>query len=236
MSQWNELADVFGSDGDSGGNNIPDVAADNIYIAWPSIIKGIEKNLINTGHLHALDFGCGGGLFCKKLHQLGFQVSGCDESTALVMAAQENTPQAVSVSQCETIFGQQTSFDLITSIMVFPFIEEFERVLEKLTSLLKRNGLVIFAAFNPAFIKANSDDNFFSGFEDSKSGYIQFKSELKIPLYNRSESDYRMLFEQYGYEQVYLDYPAFNKAFLTKYPMPFATETAEYLIQGFIKK
>ena len=101
---------------------------------------------------------------------------------------------------------------------------------------MKPNALLIYAVFNPKFIEENSKTNIFTGFTSNQTGYMELKKGVKIPVHNRTESEYRDIFEKYGYEEVYKDLPAFTEEFLKKYKMPFSTQSPEYLIQGFRRK
>ena len=42
MGQWDRLVDIFGCRWDE--ENIPACAADNMLIAWPSLIAGIQHH------------------------------------------------------------------------------------------------------------------------------------------------------------------------------------------------
>lgn len=231
MNQWNQLTDIFGCTWNE--DEIPECAADNICIAWPSIINCIKKTLGESTNVKALDFGCGGGLFCRELHRVGFEVTGFDESEELIKTAKMNTPDEVTITNSNTILRQNAKYDLITSIMVLQFIDDIGSTIGKITSLLGQNGLIVFAVFNPTFIEENSNDNIFSNFETYRTGYMELKKGFKIPVYNRTESDYRNLFENKGFEEVYIDYPPFTNEFLAKYELPFSTKQPEYLIQAF---
>lgn len=233
MNHWNQLTDIFGCKWNE--DAIPECAADNICIAWPSIINGIERAFNKPTRLNALDFGCGGGLFCRKLHEMGFAVTGYDESEELIKKARVNTPKEVTITNSSTIAAQNGRYDLITSLMVFQFIDNIDSTIKNTISLLKPNALIIFAVFNPKFIEENSKNNIFTDFTSNQTGYMELKKGVKIPVYNRTESDYRNIFEKFGYEEVYLDLPAFTEEFLNKYKMPFSTKSPEYLIQGFRK-
>ena len=231
MNQWNQLADTFGCAWDE--NIIPECAADNICIAWPSILKCIEKEIPESDGLKALDFGCGGGLFCRKLSQQGFKVTGYDQSTELVVSAKRNTPNEVIITSSTSVMVQNGAYDLISSIMVLQFIKDIEPVIDSILSVLNPNGLVLFAVFNPKFVDDNSNGSVFSDFEDYRAGYMELKEGVKIPVYNRNELEYREIFESRGLKEVYLDHPIFTKEFLAEHEVPFSTTHSEYQIQGF---
>lgn len=231
MNQWNQLADVFGGSWDEG--EIPECVADNICIAWPSILKCIDIEFPESRGNHVLDYGCGGGLFCRKLSQIGFSVTGYDESHALIKSANLNTSSEVIITSSNLEMVKGGKYDLVSSIMVFQFIMDIESTIDSISSIIKPGGLVIFAVFNPRFIEENSGGDVFSGFDSYQTGYMALKEDLKIPVYNRNEDEYREMFVKNGFEEVYLDYPEFTKEFLDRHKMPFSTRHSEYQIQGF---
>lgn len=234
MNPWDHLADIFGR----GGNEdaIPEYAADNICIAWPSMMRCMGTVFPRLAHLKVLDFGCGGGLFCRKLFSLGLEVTGYDPSAELIKAARANNPEAVTLTRSLARAAQQAPYDLITSIMVFPFIPDIDAAVQKLASLLKPRGLIVYAAFNPEFISDNSDNKIFSSLADNQTGYLELKQGVRIPFFIRTASEYQRVFERGGFRQVYLEFPAFTEAFLKKYPMPFSTRHPEFIIQAFRKR
>ena len=231
MNHWNQLTDIFGAVGDE--NIIPESAADNICIAWPSILACIERAFPEISNVKALDFGCGGGLFCNKLFKMGFEVTGYDESQELIKSATLNTNDEVTVTGSKSVMIKKGKYDVVSSIMVLQFIEDIDLAIDSILSVLKPEGIVIFAVFNPKFIEDNSNGKVFSGFDNYQSGYMELKEGYKIPVYNRTESKYREIFSSRGLEEVYLDYPAFTKEFLGEHEMPFSTKHSEYQIQGF---
>lgn len=233
-TQWNQLSDIFSCTCED--ESIPECAADNICIAWPSIKKCIKNGFENRARPKVLDFGCGGGLFCKELYRMGFDVTGYDPSEELAKAAQFNTPPEVTVTDSATIAAQNGKYNIITSIMVLQFIDDIESTISNILSLLEPGGLVVYAVFNPSFIEANLIDSIFTGFDKSQMGYMELKKGVKIKCYSRTELEMRSVFDKFGYEEIYLDYPEFTEDFLRKYKLPFSIKHSEYLIQAFRKK
>lgn len=233
MNQWDQLVDIFGCRWND--EVIPESAADNMCIAWPSVIHCIQNAFDRTARLKALDFGCGNGLFCRKLHEMGFEVTGYDQSEKLIRIARENTPKEVTITNSSTVVEQKGKYDLLTSIMVFQFISDIDSTIKNVISLLKPHGLIVCAVFNPEFIKENLTSTVFAGFTNSQTGYMELKKGVKISLFNRGASDYRYIFEKLGWKEVYWDLPAFTEEFLEKYKVSFSTRHPEYLIQGFRK-
>jgi len=55
QNEWDKLSDSFNTHGEL--SKVKSEVADNILIAWPSILKGIQLIQQNGTHLHALDYG-----------------------------------------------------------------------------------------------------------------------------------------------------------------------------------
>lgn len=230
-NQWNELVDIFGCEAID--DTVPETAADNILIAWPSIIRGIEQHFSTLNNLTALDYGCGGGLFCHKLHQLGFQVSGYEPSIELARVARRNVPAAVSISHTPDIITD-TPYDLISAIMVLPFIDDIDATIATLANRLTRNGMLIYAVFNPDFVADNlAQQQIFKPGDRPEVALLEFKPGLKVPFTIRSAADYRRRFENHGLQECYLDLPPFTDSFIQRYGVSFATHHPEFLIQAF---
>ena len=233
-NQWNELTDIFGCTWNE--ETIPETAADNICIAWPSIINGIEQSLSNKEDIVALDYGCGGGLFCRQLHSMGFQVTGYDQSEALIKSAQFNVPAGVTITNDTNVIESGQKYDLVTAIMVLQFIDNIEEVIATIAKTLNKDGLIIYAVFNPAFVHDNMGDNqLFIPSSRHDIAYMELKPGIQIPFYIRSDMEYRRLFNQLGMEEIYRDLPPFTADFIEQYGVPFSTLHSEFLIQAFRK-
>lgn len=231
-NQWDELADIFGQT-ETSDKGIPETAADNIFIAWPSILHGIENNLSTSHNPAALDFGCGGGLFCQKLHSLGYQVTGYEPSAELAMLAQQQVPDEVIIGQAQDVFGK-SRYQLITSIMVLQFVEEIEDTIAMLANSLSRDGILIYAVFNPAFVYDNmARQQLFTPGDKQDLAYMELKPGVNIPFTVRAAADYRALFEKYGMKECYSDLPPFTASFIDQYGIKFSTQHSEFLIQAF---
>jgi len=188
--QWNELADIFACSWHD--DQIPEAAADNICIAWPSMIKGMEQSLPDKVAMTALDYGCGGGLFCRQLQTMGFQVRGYEPSEQLAAAARSNVPTDVLITSDPQTMRSDQRYDLITSIMVLQFIDNIEQTIESLANSLDKDGVIIFAVFNPAFVHDNmAGRQLFKTADSSNMAHMELKPGIQIPFYLRSAQDYR---------------------------------------------
>ena len=124
MSQWDKLSGRF--DTHKNQLEIDPSAADNILIAWPSLLRGIEGVQRSGRGLKVLDFGCGTGGFCKELQRHKYDVTGIDSSAGMIEIAKRNLPSTVHIYgpfEDDISQLQEAPFNLITAVMVFQFIE-----------------------------------------------------------------------------------------------------------------
>jgi S-adenosylmethionine-dependent methyltransferase len=122
-------------------------------ITWNQI-----EDYINKGKsLKILDVGCGFGLTCIWLSELGHQVTGIDITPEMIDTAKQKAEEKGQnitflkgdieslehTLQCET-------FDFIICHNVLGYIENPIDILEKLRSLLKKDGYISIINHNPA--------------------------------------------------------------------------------------
>lgn len=216
--------------------------ADNVVIAWPEILQIIEKQK-QSKQLRILDYGCGTGGLCERLAMDGHIVTGVDISKRMIAIAQDSSPHSI-----EYIVGDHTSpklsdhsFDVVTSIMVFQFVEDIESLLFGISKYLKSGSMVVFATVNPDFVKKCEDEGLqFSFKENSETSQIYamdlIGTTASFSLYVRSEEQYRKLFGKQGFSNLTTSYPPFTQEFLEKYPWKLISDVPEFLIMGFVKK
>lgn len=232
--QWDKLTDMFSSsEGEIGAKGY---AADNVLIAWPALLRGIEQTFDPSVRLKVLDFGCGGGLFCNQLAEMGHDVTGYDESAAMLAAARAIALPNVAIVEERSVALQPSTYDVVTSCMVLPFVEDLSAIATAFSAALKPQGLIICATFNPAFITENAGHLFFPPVKTTETKILELQPGVKIPFYDRSAADYQQIFESIGYEEVYRERPAFTPEFLAQHSMPFSTAEPEFLVQGFLTK
>ncbi len=215
-------------------------SADNILIAWPPIVDGITQTFPQIKGLSALDYGCGTGAFCAHLEQMGFTVTGIDPAAEMIRIAKDNTPQTIHyITGDHANMPAEKKFDVITSIMTFPFIKDINGVFSALTSALYENGIFVFAVFNPAWVTESlKDDVWFADFnsiDHPKNGWKTF-GNMRMPVYIRNAAEYDDLALRNGLVKIMEDNPLFTQAFLGKYPDYVPNNVSEYLILGYKKQ
>lgn len=217
----------------------PDVA-DNVLIAWPSLLKGIQLIQKNGAHLSALDYGCGGGDFCKKLFSKGYSVVGCDSSAAMIVAAKKKFPN-MEFYQCNSEKLHHLPyfpFDLITSIMVIPFVQEMRQLFVHLNDALKPGGILAFAVFNPEYVTKNHGAgkpfHDFKTIQQGTSGFLDF-GNIQLAVFIRSLEEYDRQITSLGFTRVFCDTPPFSEKYLTQYQTKSDTSSPEFLILVYQK-
>jgi 2-polyprenyl-3-methyl-5-hydroxy-6-metoxy-1,4-benzoquinol methylase len=234
---WDALASSFAPSNDE---DIPPDAADNIILAWPVMLRCIQKYATPSAHRdkRALDYGCGGGRFTAMLASLGYETYGVDTSQSMVHNAKQQFGKQAYFCHGDTQTASSFApFVLITSSMAFQFIEDIDTTLAKLAEALTPGGLLVFAISNPAYLRDWARaGKVYSGFgaETPDVGKMHLGGTA-IPLYARSAKQYREILRGLGFKQIMERRPPFTAAFLTKYPFDGPTGKSEYLILGFQK-
>ena len=239
MNLWDKMAGMFGPD--KGKEDLPKGIADNVRIAFPKMAELIQKNFPITKGRRALDFGCGAGRFSKELHELGFLVTGIDNSPEMIRVARQYLPKDVRLlTGSPDQIREEKSFDLIAASMVFQFIREIDISLRALDRLIKPAGILILSVFNPPFVvnllKARMLFKDFDSADFPSHGLMELVKGTRIPVYLRGGEEYAGLLSCLGYEKIFEATPLFTEEFLAKYPAPFPTQDPEFIILGFQKK
>jgi 2-polyprenyl-3-methyl-5-hydroxy-6-metoxy-1,4-benzoquinol methylase len=235
---WDELTTLF--TGETTADGVPEGAADNVLLSWPPILQTIQNVFGSTTGLDVLDFGCGPGDFCGKLHALGNRVCGIDYSAEMLAVARRRVAPDVRLLTPEQFADSTDPFDVITAAMVFQFIDDIEGVLAQLVARLKPSGTLVFAVFNPAFVvNLIAQGRLFHGFDSATHptrGLMVPTKGIEIPVHVRSAGQYAEMLTRLGYKEISRVLPPFNPVFLKRYPMRFSVRDGEFLIQGFVRQ
>lgn len=233
-SQWDKLSRMFNT---YVKGKINPCVADNIVIAWPVFFKIIAGHK-NSGK-RLLDYGCGTGGLCNILYKEGFKVVGVDISKKMITAARRNSCAAIKyyIGNKTVLNRLKDKFDIIASVMTFQFIADFETYAPVFFKLLNGGGLLVFAVFNPDFVKRLRRDNIAFGelkpIGKNLVSKLQLRKGLSINTYIRKAQDYRKILEQHGFKFITLCYPPFTKKFVSKYAWKLPWDVPEFLIMAF---
>ncbi len=133
------------------------------------------------------------------------------------------------------------AFDLVSSIMAFQFItnEDIESTIHNLDVWLKKDGVLVFAVRNKAWIEEWID--WYSRFKHQSSlddWTVNCAIDLNwtwIDSYNRTSSVYDTIVEWLWYEKLHQANPPFTEEFIKKYNREDPYINSEYLILAYKK-
>ena len=122
------------------------------------IVPFIEKYLTKGSSI--LDIGCGDGYGSLKLHQSGFEVTGMDISSEMIVQAKRRLEkESISFSQGDVAdlpFDHQF-FDGMMAINVLEWTETPANAIKELIRVVKKDGLICIGLLGPtAGPRANS--------------------------------------------------------------------------------
>lgn len=99
------------------------------------------KALPPQGHL--LDIGCGTGLFIEKYIRTGGTAVGLDLSSRMVERARDRLDTCLfAVGNGETLPFKDNSFDGISSLLVFSYVQDPEQMLKEAYRVLRPGGTI----------------------------------------------------------------------------------------------
>lgn len=106
--------------------------------------------------LKVLDVGCGGGFSCEFMAARGVQVSGIDQSSKCITAAQRHAEiSGWDIDYCcgvaeDLPYADQT-FDVVVCVDVLEHVADVKCTLSEISRILKPNGLFFFDTINRNF-------------------------------------------------------------------------------------
>lgn len=133
------------------------------------------------GKKSVLDFGCGDGTLTDQIAHQGSKVVGYDISKGMIEIGNSLFPKLdLRSGDMNKILGNTSTYDAIVANMVLHDIKDFPNVLEKLDTLLKKNGTLIFSIPHPCFYT-----------ETGKEYFDQKKSLLEVKKYKTPHSFFK---------------------------------------------
>ena len=113
----------------------------------------------NIKNKKLLDLGCGFGTYAKIYFEKGAKVTALDNSKKLIARAKKlnllNTEFIVKDISKKLPF-KKSSFDVITSSLVFDHLFDLKFLFKECNRVLKHNGILVFSITNPIFYQEKS--------------------------------------------------------------------------------
>jgi len=217
---------------------LPDAVADNVFILWPEVLKSLKR--LTEGATHVLDYGCGTGGLCNRLSSEGFDVTGVDISKKMIEIARRHSQANIRylIGGSDALRGIEGSFDAITSMMVFQFIEDLLPCLPLFRAIIRDGGLICVAVFNPAFVeRCASAGKLFQNIRASDGivkAEILFK-DIAVPTYVRTEEQYRRIFCASGFKFESSALLPVTDEFVREHNWPLPSDVPEFLLLNFLR-
>jgi len=158
------------------------------------IEKDLTLNLIgNVKNQKVLDVGCGTGRYCELLAKRGAKVVGIDPSQKML----EYAKRKITVDcRFELLCGRiedmelpSNHFNVVVSALTFGHISQLDRVIMKVSRIIKKEGRLIVSDIHPYWPISGHD---YAEFFDEKG------QEYRIPEYAHLLEEYWALFRKCG--------------------------------------
>lgn len=136
-----------------------------------------------------LDLGCGIGVFAKEISLMAGEVTGIDISKECIKYAQTYNNSSNIDYICmdiKDLASVNDKFDIVFSDMVFNYIENYDKLLSNIYSLLKDDGIIVFSQVHPISTASLGE-----------SSWIKENDKLKFQLdnYSNVSKRYRTYFK-----------------------------------------
>jgi len=116
------------------------------------LIKFSQKSLSN---FNILDLGCGGGLVCEPLAQLGANITGIDFVKQNIIAAKKHAKKSKTnieyLHQDINNLKLKKKYDAVLILEVLEHIEDWKKIIINVNKLLKPGGKMIISTINRNF-------------------------------------------------------------------------------------
>ncbi len=119
----------------------------------PLRFQFFDQHIPDWNSLQVLDVGCGGGYTCEFLAQRGAVVTGIDQSSACIDAAQDHAQLMgleidYHAGVSEKLPFQGDRFDIVTCVDVLEHVESVPATVAEISRVLKPGGLFLFDTLN----------------------------------------------------------------------------------------
>ncbi len=223
---WDAISEQFNAN----KSNIYSGAVEIIYSQWPVLLNYIHQNFPSPQNLRALDYGCGAGTFYNQLQSIGFNSYGLDTSEQMIALGKKNYNNAINlqVGDSQTalkIATKEKPFNLITSLMVFMFIEDIKNCLNDLNNSLVSGGHIIFSVFNPEHLKKKGTLN----------NYPIGGGQQTVPIFPRPAEEYDQIFKDLSFTKTFEQYITTDKNFFKNYPDRPYVDWPKYIVLTYQK-
>jgi SAM-dependent methyltransferase len=103
----------------------------------------------NVKNKKILDFGCGTGIYAKILEKKGAKIKGFDISEEMLKIARKNNPRLDLRQGSGYKIPFNEKFDIVVAALVIDYFDNWDKVFQQVSKVLKKGGVFVFSAGNP---------------------------------------------------------------------------------------
>jgi 2-polyprenyl-3-methyl-5-hydroxy-6-metoxy-1,4-benzoquinol methylase len=179
-SQFNPIAFQYGA-----AENDTVKSRYELEVNWPSIIS-----LLPQPPASILDYGCGNGVYSKKLEDAGYSVLATDNAADMITQAKTFVTSAKTWTYQNAPLGD--TFDAIVAKLVVQFVEDLETFALVMGAHLRPGGMVILSVPHPDKSRSLAGRQRTYETEIGSTG-------LRVTMIHRELKDYESAFNGVGF-------------------------------------
>ncbi len=131
-------------------------------------IPAVNKLLGNVEGKKILDFGCGTGIYTKKLAKKGAVVKGFDISEEMLSIARKENLQLDLRKGSGYEIPFKEKFDIVLASLVVHYLKDWDEMFQEVSRVLKKGGYFIFSTGNPVMESIKKSKQEVDYFHDGK--------------------------------------------------------------------
>src|SRR5258708_208246 len=164
-----------------------DTKAHNAYYDRPAVISLLPE----VAGKHALDAGCGPGVYTEWLVEHGADVVGIDVSPKMLKLAAarlQGRARLLEADLGQPLDFSDASFDLIVSALVLDYVRDWEALFREFLRVLCEGGCVVFSTEHPydVFARRRQGANYFDVEQvEAEFNWPAFGVCVRAPKYRR---------------------------------------------------
>ncbi len=112
-------------------------------------MPAMMKMLGNVKGKKILDWGCGSGIYIKKLKSKGANIKGFDISQKMVEIARKINPSTEIKIGSGTNIPFNEKFDIVFASLAIHYLKKLDKPFQEIARVLKSGGVFIFSTGNP---------------------------------------------------------------------------------------
>jgi len=166
------------------------------YDYYPNLLLEVEEPVVKqlipkpkSTRNGALDVGCGTGRYSEILGNLGYSVTGVDQSSAMLSKAKSKVTDADFVEgEIDKLPFSSDSFDFAICALALTHFKSLEKPISEINRVVRKNGKIIISDQHPLFV-ALGGQVFFHDKEGNRA---------TIKEYTHWHSSYLEIFRELG--------------------------------------